>query len=226
MRKIHLILCLPVLLLFPSCIEEGDDTLVLPKGIKMIPIEDVIPEDILVQLKSHMPIYSGTTPPDIVGAYLVNPAELVFSSDGNLDSGHFFTDLYFRLSSQNDETNILTYEEKQGDSSSATSDEVSVVGTGDSFTAYFISSGYAREIYNKDATIISGTKTTSGIKNFSYAFVVLEKGADPDNSLVEVGTYRIIKDGNGLASNTTWTKISKLNSKGISILQSNTSANR
>ncbi|MGV8135196.1 MAG: hypothetical protein AB2L20_08275 [Mangrovibacterium sp.] len=197
----------------------------------MTPIEDVIPEDILVQLKSYMTIYSGTTPPDIAGTYLVSPSELVFSSDGNLDPGHIFADLYFRLSNQNDKTNILTYEGKQINSEkeiidTATSDEVSVVGSGDNFTAYFISSGYAGEIYNKDATIISGTKTTSGIKNFSYAFVMLEKGADPDNILIEVGTYRIIKDGNGLASNTTWTKTSKLNSKGISILQSNTSVNR
>ena len=237
MHKLNVILlCLCILPVLPSCLEEDDETLVLPKGIKMIPIGDVIPEDILVQLKNQMTIHSGTTPPDIAGTYLVNPAELVFSSDGNLDPGHIFVDVYFRLSNQNDKTNILTYEGKQMNSEkkvidTATSDEVSVVGSGDNFTAYFIETGNAETVNNENtdyrsATVISGTKTTSGIKNCSYAFVMLEKDADPDNILIKVGTYRIIKDGNSLASNTAWTKTSKLNSKGISILQSNTAVNR
>jgi len=54
------------------------------------------------------------------------------------------------------------------------------------------------------STLISGTLTSSGIINFHYAFVLLEKGSDPTNQLVPVNTYRIFKDSDGLAINNTW----------------------
>ncbi len=98
----------------------------------------------------------------------------------------------------------MTYASKQGSSSEGSSDEVTVSGSNDDFTAYFISTGTNSGISFKTATVISGTKTSSGIKNYLNAFILLEKGADPNGKLMGVNEFRIFKDNNNLASNTTW----------------------
>jgi hypothetical protein len=205
-----------------SCLKEDNETLVLPKVKYARPIEEVIPVAMQEKLKVYMPIYSGSIPPEIDGAYLINPDVIVYSTQGGYNTTYM--DKTIKFSNQNNATNVIVYEDKQG-SSYAISDEVSVTGTLDKFTAYFNTSGTSEGISCKTATIISGSKTISGIKDFYSAFVMLEKGADPSGKLVNVGTYRIFKDGNGLASNTTWTstKSAMINSLGTTMLQTESS---
>jgi hypothetical protein len=201
------------LFILSACIKDDDETLILPEVKYFKPIEEVIPDTIQQQLEKHMDIFTGSTPPDIEGTYLVNPANLVYSSDGQFSVGHVFTDVVMKFSAQNSITNIITYTEKYG-TTLATSDEVSISGSNNNFTAYFNTIGeYADNITTyKEATLISGTITSSGIKNHIYAFVMLEKN-DPNNILMDVGVYRIVKDGNELASNTSWEKSAKLDSE-------------
>jgi hypothetical protein len=71
-----------------SCLKNNEATIVLPEAvnieqIKAVPIEQVVPEDILEKIKIYMPIYSGYTPPNVEGAYISNPDVLVYSSDGH-----------------------------------------------------------------------------------------------------------------------------------------------
>jgi len=225
MKVFKLVLSLCFLLIMASCLKEDNETLVLPKVKYAKPIEEVVPVTIQEQLKKYMPINSGSTPPDIDGAYLVNPDVLVYTSDGQYYVGYVFGDITIRFSGQNSVTNVITWEEKQG-SSSATSDEVSISGFSDNFTAYFNTKGKRDDNVTtyKTATLVSGTVTSSGIKNLTYAFVMLEKN-DPNKILMAVGAYRICKDGNGLASNTTWTSVKSAMIKGLgeSFLQSETS---
>ena len=46
-----------------------------------------------------------------------------------------------------------------------------------------------------------GTKSSSGIRNLEYAFVMVEKGDDPNHKLMEEGVFRVFKDKDGLAAN-------------------------
>ena len=51
--------------------------------------------------------------------------------------------------------------------------------------------------------IVSGTVTADGIRDFFCGMLMLEKN-DPNNKLMNIGTYRIFKDGDGLASPSSW----------------------
>lgn len=64
--------------------------------------------------------------------------------------------------------------------------------------------GTSSGIYTKTALVISGTKTSTGIQGIRYAFVMVEKGDDPDSKLMDEGVFRVFEDGNGTALLTTW----------------------
>ena len=50
------------------------------------------------------------------------------------------------------------------------------------------------------------TKLSSGISNLYYAFIMVEKGSDPNHDLMEEGIFRVFKDKDGLSVNTTWSR--------------------
>jgi hypothetical protein len=170
----------------------------------------VIPESIRVQFENIMPIYSGTNPPDISGQYLSKGQILVGSSLSNdIVGSHYssndraWADKYYAFIREAD--GKLSYKSKNG-SSQGQSDEVTVVeivGNDGNFTAYFFESDVDNNSRSKSSVLISGTLTSSGISDYHYAFIMLEKD-DPQNKLVEVGTYRIFKDGDGLAERHNW----------------------
>lgn len=168
-------------------------------------IDNVVPPEIQARIEQHMPIYNGGTPPNVMGTYLVNPTTMIHSSiPGDMDVDYDFADMYLRFYNQNTTDNTLDYDEKQGTGSSATGKGVFISGSGKNFTVFFNTTGVTSGISTKEATVISGTITSGGISNYRYAFVMLEKGSDPKGLLVDVGTLRVFKDGNELASIASW----------------------
>jgi len=184
---------------------NGDKTLTANfKKIEEVPRE-IIPDEIRDKIVDKMPLYTGATPPDIIGQYLANSEVLVGSSLSYDVIGRGYADLYiaFVMGSNGK----LSYQEKTGSGlSSGKSDDVivEVVGNSNNFTAYFIKTGVTEGISTKSSVVVSGTLTSSGISNFHYAFVMLETGPDPDNKIVDVNTYRIFKEDDGLAANYNW----------------------
>lgn len=201
-----------------SCLENADKTLVLPDAVSATPIKQIIPSDLLAKIENYIPIYEGSTPPVIEGVYLVSPQNLVYTSNVN-NTGNYFIDGVIKFENQNKATNIVTYESKEGSASEESSELVSVSGENDNFTAYFIATGTSQGISVKTSTIISGTITTAGVQHYKMAFIMLEKGADPDKKLMDVNDYRIFNDGDDLASNTTWDAASKVKSIETSVSQ-------
>ena len=191
-------------LLFSGCLKDDVDTLVLPPLRYALPINDVVPADILSEIKKSMPIYEGETPPEIEGVYVVNPNELVIASAEDLSPGIVISNDTIKFTNQNVKTNVITFERKQR-TENEFSDFVSLVGNGNNFTAYFNADGTTTEGINyKTATVISGTMTANGIKDYYKAFIITEKDPDPKNVLFPAKAFRIFKDGNGLAENATW----------------------
>jgi len=167
----------------------------------------IIPDDIKSSVEEKMPIYSGTTPPDISGKYIVSRIILIGSSlatdRDSISTGGSFYDLYIAFTKK---ANGIFYRSEQGDIASGNSDDVTVdvVGQGNNFTAYFTEVGQTEGIRTKMSVVISGTMTSNGIKDFYYSFIMLEKGSDPYEKLVPVKTYRIFKDSDGLAEKYDW----------------------
>ena len=63
---------------------------------------------------------------------------------------------------------------------------------------------HSESVTSKTALVISGTKASDGIHNLRYAFVVVEKGADPNNHIMDVGDFRVFKDNDELAKTSDW----------------------
>lgn len=189
-----------------SCLKKGTETIALPFG--KIP-EEVIPHEINEKFKQHMNINEGLTPPNIEGEYVCKPNTLVYSSDNDFEVGYVFTTSYFKFDNQT-ANGMATYNESSGNSTSE-SPEVYVIGSGNNFTAYFVRTSYYYDDYgnyegwSKVSQMASGTITNSGIANYRYAFIMLDK-YDPNNRLMDVNEFRVIEDNDGMASKESWTK--------------------
>lgn len=171
-------------------------------------LESVVPEEILDKLDDHMPIYNGVNPPNVEGVYYIDPFVAVYCEDygnGGYEPGHIVYSHMIRFSNQNDDYNTLDYEERSNSGSRGEGKGAFISGTGDNFTAFFNTSMVQSDgvTTSKTALVISGTKTSSGIKNLYYAFVMVEK-YDPYEELMEEGVFRVFKDEDGLSVNTTW----------------------
>lgn len=171
-------------------------------------IEDVVPPETLDEIEEYMPIYNGDNPPIVEGAYYIDPFVAVYCEDygsGGYAPGAQVNSTTIRFYDQNTTFNTLQYSSYATNSSEEGSGAF-ISGSENNFTAYFNTVGTSSGISTKTALVISGTKTSSGIKNLYYAFVMVEKGEDPSGELMEEGVFRIFKDEDGLSVNTTWTR--------------------
>ena len=146
-----------------------------------------IPEIYVDKMGKHMPIFSGNTPPAIEGVYDFSPNVAVYFEDHADVTGREYTSLV--------SVNSLAVRNP------------AIIGEGANFTCFFISEGESNGIYIKLATLISGTMTPSGIRNMYHGFVLLDKGDDPNNTLMKKGVYRVFKDGDGISTTTTWANV-------------------
>ncbi|GBU23927.1 hypothetical protein R83H12_00546 [Fibrobacteria bacterium R8-3-H12] len=175
---------------------------VTPKPKNGVVPLSVIPAEIRDEFENSMPIFSGTNPPDISGQYIATPLVLTGSSRSSDILGTQYADLYFAFINYNGN---LSYREKSTASFGVGDNvRVEIVGSDNSFTAYLVSIGESEGIPTNRSVVISGTITTDGISNFYYGFIMLGKGDDPYNKVVEVHTYRTFKDSDGLAVRYEW----------------------
>lgn len=194
-----------------ACMDNSDGTVVLPIGTVS---NNVIPDEIRDMLEDKIPIYEGNDIPDISGYYLQDDVTALYCSDeghGGYEPGHKFADKYIYFGPQNKSGIIYEYEDKQANTIS-TSHLVQVMGKGNNFTAFYVAEGYAdynhdgvNETWTKTSTVISGTITPNGIKNFKEAFIMVEAN-DPLDVIMAENEYRVFYEADGLVE-----RISKWN---------------
>lgn len=165
-------------------------------------ITQQIPQEYLSKMAAHMPIYNGNRPPTVDGSFVIHPLKLIYSSDGYMDDK--FNDIYMKFSEQDASKNTLQYQEKQSNSTGDKT-EMILLGEGDNFTVFAVvtSAMNGGKVTYSLATIISGTMTADGIKDCYQAVLMVDKN-DPNNEVMDVGTYRIFKDGDLLATPQSW----------------------
>lgn len=171
-------------------------------------LDDVVPESMRENLKDYMPIYSGVTPPNIEGTYVIEPYVTVKCQDegnGGYYPGDVIPTYKIRFSNQNATNNTIDMDEYRTDNyDSNTGNGSFISGSDNYFTAFFNTEGVSLGVPNKMAVVISGKKTDEGIKDLYYGLVMVEKGSDPSGKLMKVGYYRVFKDGNGLSEPSIW----------------------
>lgn len=189
-----------------ACGDDKDDDDDNGNGNKDPRIANVIPDDMRQRVSQYIPIYDGINPPNVEGIYIMDPAVTVYDSQANYDVGHEIVPVHLKFFNQNSSNNTLDYHEKEGDISTAEGKGAFISGDGSNFTIYFntVSTVPQYSATLKQALVVSGTKTSSGIKNLVYAILFTDKTGDPDNHLVPAGAFRVFKDGDALAEIATW----------------------
>ena len=168
-------------------------------------INIVINAELLEKVKGYMTIYDGVNPPNVEGTFRLDPYVYIYSSDGVFEAGHKILPYVIKFSNQDMTNNTLDYNGKHiGNDTYQNGEGVFISGSGNNFTVFFNTVGESNGIATKHAVIMSGTITAEGIKNLRRAFVMLEKGPDPDEMLMDVGTFRIFRDEDELCEPMEW----------------------
>ena len=172
--------------------------------VKKLP-EYVLPNEIYDEVIKLIPVYSGTTPPDMKGEYVSAPHALIYESYGEKpDSLQFYSDRYMGFIYTNKQMNFYG---KQYDSIERKYIEeiqynVKITGSNDQFTCYYVVDGYVQGYYAQQAFIFSGKKTDAGLEDFHAAVILLETSGNPN--MYEKHSYRVLKDYDGLAEKNNW----------------------
>ena len=168
-----------------------------------------IPEEYLTKMSAYMPIYSGSTPPNIEGVYLIHPSTRIYDSGSNSIEIKVYADVVPEYTDQDMTKNTVMYRYEQRNNgrvlSTTDKEEAKVLGEGENFTTFtiVISSSSSDDSWSKMATICSGTKIGDGIKNFFRGILVLDK-YDPNNDQMDIGDFRIFKDEDGMSEYDQW----------------------
>lgn len=155
-----------------------------------------------------MPIHDGNNPPNIEDCYFINPFEIVYCQEqgnGGYNPGDIVYSIYYLFQNQNTSAGTIDYSSVSVSGTSwSTCKDAYIRGSDNNFTAFFNTEGISDGISTKTALVISGTKTSEGIKDLYYAFVMVEKGDDPDGVLMKEGIFRVFRDKDGMSVNDTW----------------------
>ena len=168
-------------------------------------IPSVIPEELREQVEEFIQLYDGVTPPNVEGAYFMNPEILVKSTLSYDSPGKTFASEYMNFTNQNMEANTIDMTRVQGGGIEWMKGSGAFIsGYDNCFTIYFNMAGEVNNVPVTEAIVVSGVKTDGGIKNLSWAFILKEKGNDPYGSVVPVGTIRSFIDSDGISESTSW----------------------
>lgn len=139
-------------------------------------------------------------PVQVEGIYEMKPVELTATNIPNdWKVGHVFEDSdKFQFSNQSDADQTIQMSYKIGDQTGSSSKGF-VAGSGNKFTAYFITTTIYQTSTSEALEVFSGEWSSNGLKNMQHAFYILSKN-DPDDLLVDVGAIRVSKDNDGITN--------------------------
>lgn len=159
-------------------------------------IKNFVPQSVIDSMRKWgLKVNEGRRPPLIEGIYNVSPNICQFDNSGYNRTGNTFADYRFRFRAQNNEKLTISLDYKALNAAdSAIGVGSFIAGSDDDFTVFVNASGVQEGISYKQIGFYSGTKTQNGIMNLQHGFYFTEKGPDPNNKLVKVGTSRIFHD--------------------------------
>lgn len=171
-------------------------------------INQVLPQKYIDSLKNlGLVIYEGVTPPNVNGIFLLSPHRLKASNFSDfLPVGSLFLDGKLKIENQNNTTFSVDVLGKNFLSNNDTSIVAAISGSGDNFTIYSKIRASSDEYYADFALIMSGTKNTSGFKNFEYGIISIDASHGGGNFISE-GKARLVYDADFTSPTTTVFKI-------------------
>lgn len=201
----RLVLTMVVALSLPSCLKEGDTTVLVNDPQEIPFITDYLPEDLL-QLFGEENVHFGDQPP-VVDMEFMSQHEYVATNleppyapqVGGLSPISYYHKLRGQYLQMADYIGMNTEESRFRLVS-----PVYLTGRGNDFTVYYYESPQT-EGSPEHAVVMSGTLTSSGIKDFIYGYKIMKY----NDSIVPpvaypVNSIFILKDWDGLAEVCPW----------------------
>lgn len=170
--------------------ESNDDT-----GLSQ-DIKNFVPQSVIDSMRKWgMIINEGKNPPVITGIYNFTRNLCVFDNSRYNQTGDYFADYRFRFRNQDNDKLTISLDYKALSAADSASGVGSfIAGNDNSFTVFVNIHGVAEEISYAQIGFYSGIKTENGIDHFQTGFYLTEKGPDPSNKIVAVGSSRIFND--------------------------------
>ena len=208
------IVCLLVMLALPSCLKEGNKTIMVndPQDIPLI--TDYLPADLL-ELFGEENVFFGDQPPaiDMEFKSLYQYEAVVTDMFHHPQPGEISPIMHYHKINQQylqiADYISMTSEESTGKVISP----VYLTGRGDDFTVYFYEVRQT-DGHPEHAVLFSGTLTATGVENFRYGYKIM-KYNDPivPQTVYPVNSIFIFKDHDGMAEASNWYDESLINSQ-------------
>lgn len=198
MKKILYLLFIGFAIL-QSCSKKKDDTSD-SSGLSQ-DIKNFVPQSIIDSMRTWgFVINEGKKPPMIDGVYNDSLDLCTFDNSGYNDVGDYFANYHYKFHDQDNSKLTIALDYEAIDAADTASGAGSFVsGTGNDFTVFTDVKGVDNGVNYEAITMYSGTITNSGIKNLQYSFYMKDKGDDPDNKMIAVGSARLFKDKDGFS---------------------------
>ena len=196
---------LVIFLALPSCLKEGDKTILVndPQDIPFI--TDYLPQDLL-ELFGEENVFFGDQPPVVdmefksmhqyVATNLQPPYAPPVGTTSPITHYHKINQQYLQIAdyiSMTSEENI-----------SKVISPVYLTGRGNDFTVYYHETTQT-EGHPEHAVLFSGTLTSAGVKNFRYGYKILNyNDSIVPPTVYPVNSIFVFRDHDGLAEAFTW----------------------
>jgi hypothetical protein len=175
--------------------DGGSDSRELPNDVK-----EILTPDQQDLLEDHgLIVNEGLNPPDDVTGQYYSDANYCTYDSMDLFENQFFDNYYYRFYNQNntDFSISLDYQaEYAGDSASGQG--AFITGSGDLFSVFVEVSGTSLGVNYTSVYIYSAEYTSSGLKNFTFGFIITSKGDDPFGLLMPVEGHRVFEENDVL----------------------------
>jgi hypothetical protein len=177
-------------LVLTACKDDDEDP-----NVVQTKINQVVPESYLQIVRGlGMDTYSGDTPPDISGTYLMSPNVLLRSNIPNdAPSNSPFVNYSITFSNQNSANFSISFNGRSSGETDSSSSAV-IAGSGNDFSVY----GQSTTVVGSNSLVLgviySGTMENGKIKNLKRAIIVIDdsKGAP---GLLKNENSRVFQDG-------------------------------
>jgi hypothetical protein len=174
----------------------------------------IAPKERIQELeRMNFTMYEGKTPPQVSGTFLASPYIMKESSETNWyrHAGERVQDHYYRIKDQNMadlsfKLDVKALDPETGNVFYSSPDEKRYLsGSGDRFSAFSIVENFYLYNSNQDTAkfksleVMSAIVTEEGLRDYQYAFIMLDNYGDPLNKLMRNGGTRIFYDEDRLA---------------------------
>ena len=205
MKRTIYVFCVAVSALFVmvSCSKSDSGEDQVKKSNFNIPAEAkaIIPEELIGKMAANgMTINEGTNPPNIEGIFATGMFKLTYKSseEDNYPIGKEIEGYRYKFYEQKG-TKVKADYVHQDLVSDDTGKGAIISGSGNKFTAYLKLTGSFQGVTYTQGAVYSGEITANGVKDFQWAFCLLDKKNDHTNKLMPIGGIRIWVDKSKLA---------------------------